>query len=270
MYAAYYDGVTSLVSDSLTDYTKSLFCQTGSFKDYIVNLNSAWGQYLVPNGYLAVEYQLDSSRTWCSTQYIDAYQYGRIVGCEWQGLTITATPEATSTPTPTPTSTTTPTPTPTSTATATPTPTPTLPLDCAITEVLASMDEGTPTPYTDWNLRKGVGTDDEFVEVMCPTERSIAKFTMDNGVCFYVFADDNLTGPLKVIWSDQMLESDGSACPGIDAGDTWTLNNAQSTPISTREVPTMAAPGNAWAAEAWRTPAGAWTEGTPSPGTGPP
>lgn len=95
------------------------------------------------------------------------------------------------------------TPTPTPTPSRTPTPQPVW-----ISEVYGAANEA--TPCVDWNLRGKCGANDDFIEVSIgnpaiATPRSIAGWTLQAGSCLYTFQSDNMTGPVKVIFADDML-----------------------------------------------------------------
>lgn len=193
--------------------------------------------------------------------------------------TRTPTPTATAGPSPTPTNTATVTPTPTDgpsptpTNTATVTPTPTDGPSPAPTPTFTPTTQPSPTatavltavPGVDWNQRGGVGNDDQFVEVYFPDLTSLAGWRIEIGDCYYVFADDNLTSPIKVVFADEMDEADEPACTGFPASGTAYLFNASGVLIDARDYTTTVA-GWSWQAPAWNQPGGTWSSGFPAPG----
>jgi len=117
----------------------------------------------------------------------------------------------------------------------------------------------------DWNRRGGVGADDHFIEVYFPALTSLAGWRIEIGECRYTFKSDNLTSPIKVIFADEMLLSDGSICPGFPASGTAYLFNAAGANVDARAFGTTVA-GWSWQAPAYNEPAGTWLSGPPAPG----
>jgi hypothetical protein len=120
-------------------------------------------------------------------------------------------------------------------------------------------------------------------------------------ICRYVYERDNMSGPLKLIWLDQMTNGLGSSlCTAFPMTGTVRLFNDQvahpteaptatgtpaaptvtptgtpptptpttvvhGTPMATRVYP-GATPGISYAAQDWQAPEGSWGFGTPNPG----
>jgi hypothetical protein len=184
----------------------------------------------------------------------------------------TPTPTATATATITPTATSTPTPT----ATATPlgglsptpgnTPTPHGTPNAWITEILASQ----ATPCVDWNLRRGCGVNDEYVEVGAHPAQSLAGYELgvhdatNALVCSYDIASDNLTGPVKTYWADMMTAAAGGICAGLPVTGTAVLTDSLGVQLDSRLFWSQS--GNSWVAHSYNYPGGSWTTATPSPG----
>lgn len=158
----------------------------------------------------------------------------------------------------------------------------------------------------DYNQRSGIGANDAFVEIGLCNQRSLAGYQIEvhnaaaTPVCRHVYEEDNWTGPLKVIWGDEMTDGNGEGwCTMPSSGTVYLLNDVvarstaaptvtgtpptatatatgtpptptpttvpRGTPIATRTFP-GATPGLSWAAVDWEAPAGGWTWGTPNPG----
>jgi hypothetical protein len=177
---------------------------------------------------------------------------------------------ATSTPTPTPTNTATATPTATPLGGLPPTPgntpTPATTPNAWITEILASQ----ATPCVDWNLRRGCGANDEYVEVGAHPAQSLAGYELgvhdaSNAlVCSYDIATDNLTGPVKTYWADMMTAAAGGICAGLPVTGTAVLTDSLGVQLDSRLFWSQS--GNSWVAHSYNYPGGSWTTATPSPG----
>jgi hypothetical protein len=166
--------------------------------------------------------------------------------------------------------------TPTATPTATPlgglpptpgnTPTPHGTPNAWITEILASQ----ATPCVDWNLRRGCGVNDEYVEVGAHPAQSLAGYELgvhDESaalVCSYDIASDNLTGPVKTYWADMMTAAAGGICAGLPITGTAILTDSLGVQLDSRLF--WSSGGQSWAAHSYNYPGGSWTTATPSPG----
>lgn len=100
---------------------------------------------------------------------------------------------------------------PTAVPSATPTPYPVW-----ISEVHGTANEA--TPCIDWNLRGGCGANDDFFEVSVGdpavvTPFSISGWTVEVGQCLYTFDAENMTGPVKVIFADDMIYTTSTPIP---------------------------------------------------------
>lgn len=180
---------------------------------------------------------------------------------------LTETPTWTPTPTATPTPTRTPTRTPRPTSTTAPTATPTARL--WISEAYGANSAA--TPCVNWNNRGSCGDNDNFIEVSNGLlgARGYAGWTLTIGAsCIYTFQADNMIGPLKVIYVDDMLSLDGYTCTTISADDTVVLKNAAGDTVETVAYTSIG--GKSFGAANWRTPPAGrvWATGTPNPGTG--
>jgi hypothetical protein len=112
---------------------------------------------------------------------------------------------------------------------ATPTPVPVW-----ISEVHGTANEA--TPCVDWNLRGKCGANDDFFEVSVGdpavvTPFSVSGWTVEVGQCLYTFGAENLTGPVKVIFADDMIYMTSTPIPTPEGGPTPTSTR---TPTPTR------------------------------------
>jgi len=120
-----------------------------------------------------------------------------------------------------------------------------------------------PTPATgicvDWNVRSGCGANDQFVEFYYTG--SLSGWSLSVGGCSYTFAEDNLSGPFKVIFADLMTACDF----GFPAYGTVLLYDPSNRVADYRNYMTSTT-GHSWQAATSTNPAGSWTSGLPNPG----